>query len=808
VIHARRTAPHQQPGIASGSGARIGGCTIAAGRDLPSAVALATSFRRQHPTAAFTVLVVDHYCLTDPRQVGVEFVGVGEIGLSRTDAQRLPKIYAPDELRLALKPLFLQWMRKNAPGSVIYLDAHTWVLSRLVEAVELARISSCAVLVRRGCDPGALPNTSERFAYEPGFFALGAGGDDFLETWSEELRRSLNDGTTINRTVIDAIAERYSPAVLEHPGYNVGYWNLAGKSMSFVGNEFRADGEPLRFFNFAGYDIDRPHLLSRDAGHAPRVLLSGSPPLAAICNSYREAVLGAQRQLSERFPHGFGRLPSGLRIDRSMHAIYRRALARFNAAAGPTPPDPSTSAGEAGFIKWLNQRMTDGKPEITRYMLEVHAARIDLQDAFPEPLVRDAARFHAWFMSCGRTEENVPPQLLPGDARAQGSPSETADAVIPAAPQVGVNVVGYFRAELGLGEAARLLLTALDAAGIPYSTAGYSETDNRQAHDFVEQHAADDADINIVCINPDQFPRFAAAAPQELWRDRYTIAIWVWEADEFPEGYEAAFDYVDEVWVATDFVHRVISKVSPKPVFKYHLPIVKPAIDPSITRTALGIPDRFCFLFSFDFLSVLERKNPVGLIEAFCRAFAPGEGPVLVLKTINAEQRILESEKLKYAIADHPDVVLLDGYLSALEKNTLTALCHCYVSLHRSEGYGLTMAEAMALAKPVIATGYSGNLEFMTPANSYLCRFTSREIGAGCDPYPPDAHWSEPDVDHAAALMREVYTDQAAAVERGRRASADIEELHSPAVAGIVITQRLEAIRRHRSRKLHGTGGR
>jgi hypothetical protein len=109
------------------------------------------------------------------------------------------------------------------------------------------------------------------------------------------------------------------------------------------------------------------------------------------------------------------------------------------------------------------------------------------------------------------------------------------------------------------------------------------------------------------------------------------------------------------------------------------------------------------FLFGFDFLSVLERKNPLGLIKAFATAFSKEEGPALVIKTINGDRRTLEMEKLKYASRGRSDIILMDGYLSQIENSTVTAFSDCYVSLHRSEGFGLTIAEAMALGKPTMS---------------------------------------------------------------------------------------------------------
>src|SRR5207248_9857331 len=183
----------------------------------------------------------------------------------------------------------------------------------------------------------------------------------------------------------------------------------------------------------------------------------------------------------------------------------------------------------------------------------------------------------------------------------------------------------------------------------------------------------------------------------ELRHGRYTIGVWFWEVEDFPKAFHGAFNYVDEIWVASEFMRETFLKVSPKPVFKYLLPVLPPQIDSSLSRADLGLPDNFIFLFSFDLLSVLERKNPLGLIKAFITAFRDREGPVLVIKTINGDKRVLDLEKLRYGVRGRSDIILKDGYLSQIENNTFTGMADCYVSLHRSEGFGLTIAEAMAL---------------------------------------------------------------------------------------------------------------
>jgi glycosyltransferase involved in cell wall biosynthesis len=205
------------------------------------------------------------------------------------------------------------------------------------------------------------------------------------------------------------------------------------------------------------------------------------------------------------------------------------------------------------------------------------------------------------------------------------------------------------------------------------------------------------------------------------------------------------------------------------------------------------------FLFMFDFMSVMKRKNPLGLIDAFSRAFAEGEGPTLVIKAINGDKRLFESALLREAVSKRSDIVLIDEYFTKIETSTLMSLANCYVSLHRSEGLGLTISEAMTLARPVIATGYSGNLDFMNESNAFIVLGTRTHVGDGAEGYPRDAMWMEPNVVESARYMRFVYENQEEAAEIGRRGQLDILSSFDVASCGAIMKGRLEQIwRSHR----------
>jgi glycosyltransferase involved in cell wall biosynthesis len=213
----------------------------------------------------------------------------------------------------------------------------------------------------------------------------------------------------------------------------------------------------------------------------------------------------------------------------------------------------------------------------------------------------------------------------------------------------------------------------------------------------------------------------------------------------------------------------------------------------------IGLPgDRFVFLFNFDFLSILNRKNPIGLIDAFCEAFAHDEGPLLVIKTINGSERLVDLELLRYRRGHRTDIMIWDEYLPRSTQGALMSHCDAYVSLHRAEGLGLTMSEAMCLGKPVIATAYSGNVDFMDDTSAFLVPWQPVKIGSGSAPYSPTATWAEPSLDIAATHMWAVCNDPERARSIGAAAQLKLADEFSAEACGIRMRDRLDVIWRNR----------
>jgi glycosyltransferase involved in cell wall biosynthesis/SAM-dependent methyltransferase len=356
---------------------------------------------------------------------------------------------------------------------------------------------------------------------------------------------------------------------------------------------------------------------------------------------------------------------------------------------------------------------------------------------------------------------------------------------------IGVNVAGFLRGALGLGEAARLYVAALQEAGVPVrtTTVDVPLPDKQGAApkqaEFTPPSVDGDQPFNLICVNAPELPRFYEDVGPGFFEGKRSIGVYAWEVDRVPSGWSWAFEVVDEIWTYSTYVADILRRAAPgAPVARVPLPVRKPA--EAGPPPDLGLGDGFTFLFLFDFYSTLQRKNPLGLIEAFKRAFQPGEGPQLLVKSFNGDYKPARLELVQKAAADHPDVHVVDRYVSTEERDALVAGCDCYVSLHRAEGFGLTLAEALARGKPVIATGFSGNTDFMTAENSFLVDYRLARVGKDGENYPPDGHWADPDLDHAAELMRRVFDDPDAASARAQSGGpALLERLSLDRIGGI-----------------------
>lgn len=478
----------------------------------------------------------------------------------------------------------------------------------------------------------------------------------------------------------------------------------------------------------------------------------------------------------------------GLMLTPGMEAMILQERERAQQGQGQYPPDPFEPGQLSAFIAWLQEVPPGSRNGLPRYFQCVFDERRDLQRALSETTVGELKGFGWWSHMWGRFEVETIRYF--GNALPAGRSLASGGRILG-----GTDVIGFFNAEHGIGEAGRLLVEALQSGGVPVSTLGYRNSESRQNHRFdtdeIGQYKTVIAAINAELNLPmrDVFGDF-------FFNDTYVIGQWFWELENAPSWYKDAYRFVDELWAPTRFIEEMLRRDVPRGVHVEYmpLPLRRPMLVENVQRGDLGLDDRFMFLFTFDFMSVSKRKNPLGLIEAFMRAFTPGQGPQLVIKSSNGRSRPDKLEAMHRATENREDIILIDRYLDSEMVAGLMNMCDCYVSLHRSEGLGLTIAEAMLLGKPVIATGYSGNLDFMTEDTSFMVPWTRVKVGDGAEAYDSRAAWAEPDLDAAATLMRHVYENPEQARAKGAAAKADLESRFTPALTGDRMRRRLQEI--------------
>jgi glycosyltransferase involved in cell wall biosynthesis len=381
------------------------------------------------------------------------------------------------------------------------------------------------------------------------------------------------------------------------------------------------------------------------------------------------------------------------------------------------------------------------------------------------------------------------------------APIPPAAQTLPTASAVrsdGLNLIGYARGEFGVAQILRSFTQTLRDSALSFSVRNFEiGVPSRQEDRSIDAFLANDLQhsINVFFVNADQMPVVHDHLGKESFSDRYNIGYWFWELERFPDEWDVAIDLVDEVWVATDFIRSAIQARTDKPVV-----VIPNAVELDIAtrldRSHFGIPlDDFVCLFSCDFNSWISRKNPEATIGAFRKAFGNHRKDVrLIIKTINGHQHPDQLNALIDSVADDPRIEVRDGFLSRNDMWALQSCCDVYLSLHRAEGFGLGMAESMLLGKPVVATGYSGNLDFMNSDNSCLVDFSLIELGPGDYPFWRDQVWAEPDIAHAASHLRQLADNPDYAQRVGARARESLLERRTSAVTLAAIESRLAVI--------------
>ena len=654
-----------------------------------------------------------------------------------------------------------------------------------------------------------------------------------------ELVPSLFDGVYINRD----------------ESWNVAYWNLNHREVAgSLDAGYTVNDALLVFFHFSGF-VPRKGILSI---HQNRLSLkSCGPVLANLFKRYGDELRANDRDGISKSPYAYGAFGNGTSIAPVLRRTYREGIhsnsKQAEDFAGSGPPrwliDAVNQPAELG------SRST---PLVTKLGHRIYRERPDLQLAFPDLAEDAAAFAGWFVASLSREyglsdeftgtvrqcidfeDHNVSisyrirrgvfslykssPGLrsLVGRRISHATKQRIVSILLSRRPVLlgrravartthpvtrvfqgsenggltGLNVLGYLCAESGVGEAGRSTIRACRASGIDISAIDI-RTNNvsrmEEMPDVVVQ-SRPQFPINLFHVNADQTPCVFDSIPGDFHEKRYNIGFWFWELEDLPDNALKAFSRLDEVWVASSFCQKAVSRQAMIPVSLIPLCVEIPDAEPG--PAPIDLPeDSFIVYSCMDMLSVPERKNPIGVLKTFERFHrAAGEKVHLVLKLTNFEKCERKLREVIQEYCNRLPVTLVDEYLHRRDLNNLMRVSDCYLSLHRSEGFGLPIAEAMSMGIPVVATGWSANMDFMNQWNSFPVAYKMIEIKEDQGPYHKGKLWADIDLDDAVRCLLKVFRDPGEAAIRAERALKDISSKHSPEVIGNRIRERLQVI--------------
>jgi glycosyltransferase involved in cell wall biosynthesis len=815
-------------------------CTIFARNYLAHARTLAESFLKQHPDGIVFALLCDKLeGFFDPGQEPFVTLDIADLGVPHLGD--LAMRYNVTELSTAVKPFLLDYLlKKTNLNRICYFDPDILFLNTIDEIFAQLDVHNIVLLphLTGALNESSKPNEHDILitgAYNLGFIGIRRSEEvsKFLQWWGEKLLKycyiDFANNLFVDQRWIDLVPGMFDGVYINRdPGYDVAYWNLMHRTICQADTGYTCLGQPVRFFHFSGFNPRYPDVISK---HQDRFTMPQIGDAAKLFELYRQQLLEHGYEAVINWPYAFNHFTNGTPIPEVVRSLWKQTPGANTQWVDPFDNEPSNS-----FYEWLVAPVDGGIPVMNRVAEHIYHTRPDVQRTFPR--YRDIHRrdFVRWFVETGIVEHKVDPafaDMMQESLARSASPLEkrvlgirsmlsqmqrrflggqsiqtnlnkmvqrlaypfgTVGANKHRPVSKGLNVIGYLSAETGVGEVPRALARSLTAADYPIAMTRLANPDGARSNDLsaLNLPTGTPYDVNLFCVNADSMSNVKEQLGRRLWGQKYNIAFWFWEIANFPEIWRNRFDDLQEVWVGSSFVQEAISAMSPIPVVKIGIPItLRPPA--SLRRQELGLPqEKFIFLYAFDMLSIPERKNPLDYISAFKRAFEPHFTDVHLVLKVNNLHYFKDWETRLRTEVQAVQGTLIDATLDRAHVDALFQHSDAYVSLHRSEGFGLTIAEAMRLEIPVIATDYSGNRDFLNEANGFPVRYELIELERDYGPYCKGNVWAQPNVDHAADLMRYVLNNREEAKRRAQLAAQDIDMLFGPQAISKKIIRRLE----------------
>lgn len=753
--------------------------TIVSKNYMHYALTVRESFLLKNKNTDFIIFLMDKIMNEDELLIFNELIenGVNIIGFDEV-SNNVQKTYFPEmlfkftvlEMNTGLKPFAMEYLMNSGYEKVIYIDPDIYFyqpINKILNQLDEHDILLTPHMLKAYNDEKQPSELDIMMAgtYNLGFLAIRNNNNtlSMVRWWQERLYKygfsDIKNGMFTDQKWMDLTPSLYNKVcVFKDPGHNVAYWNMHERNVINENGEWFVNGEPLVFFHFSGLPLYDINVVSK---HQNRHNLNQFNHLKPLFNEYTEVVKSFAPAIFSKMSYYYNFVSgTSLKIDDFLRKDYKELFKIIE--------NPTSSCVEN--VNRISNYFFNKEAILNRHSKLLYSAREDLQIAFPNIDSSEESKkgFINWYNhEYGTIQPNNLNEL-----------------------QFGINLIGYFDNVIGVAQVARNFCKKSLFSSLPISIevvdSQVHHRISREEESFYAKYKCNESRLknNFLFINADVIENYKKHFPAKL-TGKKNYGIWWWEFDDyFP--FTSAFNVVDELIVFTDFIQKALEKAAPNglKVNKIPYPFIKDwdnPIDRNEIRNKYNINEKdFVFMFNFDFLSSYERKNPQAILQAFNLAFKGKINDVkLLFKVNNSDLKNNEYENFiklinELNIADY--VLIVNESLSRNEIISLINSSDCYISLHRSEGLGLGMLEAMSLGLPVIATSFGGNLEFMNEENSCLVSFDKIEVNEDFGPYKKGWLWAEPDIKQASFYMYKLYSDPKYKIEISQKAIKSIEE--------------------------------
>jgi len=751
--------------------------TIVAKNYLAQASILERSFLEFHPEAEFFTLLIDGNAESKENISSQGTILIpSDLDIENETLERMATIYDVMEFATALKPKALELVLKLTGKNVAYIDPDIEIFKTLdvvVEGLENHPI----VLTPHNIFPmprDGMETSEQAIRYSGifnlGFVAVSSKALPFLNWWHVRLITDavvdFESSLFTDQRWVDFVPALFDVKVLKNPGLNVAYWNIHERDLSrnSVG-EVLANGEPLYFYHFSGYDPLTPWILTKHDGGRPRFSFENSAVLRELCDHYGNQLERNNFSSLRKTPYGLNRSVDGFPLTKEIRRSYRNwwLSAMSNGEAWP----PSAFSKVEKFLEWMTTPVLGAlHSSHSRAERALWENSTYLQERFPDIDATSSVSYRDW-LDRSPERKSLYNQITEID-------STKIDIQLS-----GWNVLSINGDEGDLADMRERCKVLVLACGLPVQQVKIRESTLPKGFEFRSTVSAFPVYEDLIAINLNgEAGRLFDQAGFTRRPARRRILLNMWDFNEATSETEAMYRNFEEIWCPSDFVVRSLPKSCRQKAVPITIPLEDPANFAGISKSVMGLSDDFIFLSVFNGGRSAGRDNPLAVLESYLQGFQAMSGTRLVIRIVNDSQSLRVIARMRYLAQGRPDVTFLVGDVRQGEIIGLINAADCYISMHRTTAFGANMARAVLAGKPLIATGYSGNLAFMGDLGLKV-EYSLEKVGKDDSFAPEYAQWAEADVDDAASKMRIVANDYSRVSEAAREWSTQIREKYS-----------------------------